>query len=1041
MPEEQKYIFTPESGGGLFSFFGNKPTSYQALEMRRRIAEKLASQKKGFPKNVGEGLTYLGESIGEAGMMARLEAADRAYQQQFAGDQQRELTPPSTMPTPASNVTAPSGRTSEADTGLPPIITAGTERPVSTETSPALSYADPNPPTPPPTVTAPPIDVSTSAPRPSTLPPATPRMQQTASAPPTQGVTPPPMNTNPAAEKMRLQYLTSRGLSPTDTDVSMPPPVQTAAIEPPMNADPAAEQFRKQFLASPRFNPFADPGAIQGGEGTTAPILPPTFERTASGPERLPSPVETPLPQDVPLPPPRPVYNRNAQIAELEANPALVARIQAIVKGEVDPRASLDEKRAAVEEIFNRAAARNHSIDRVTQMYTGRGSIGYYPPETFKRGNVVRPGETEAFQRDVLLPVLRGSDVGGRVLGFSPTGNASGGVAARGVASGRYNVAGRFPGSAETYVQQERPDQLAQLSGTRLSANPDYEPPVARDQIAATLATRQMQPTRGVGNLAGSQQFGTGESGAVREGDLPGGYGPGIKTAAFAPPPDTGGPDSSDVAQEARVRDVIGLSRAGPRNPATASLGGRAGSISDAPLPGLAPLPSATDAGIAKTIELRNKITDDLLNQQKAPTAPVVPPPDPTQPGTELSPTEAPSSSPTTSPALPNARYAQASFADRFAQAPQALAAPTAPAPVAPPPAPAAPERMAPRVMDVPVAPQAIPGPFDKPTAQPAAPAVPLGADKSKPLPPDPVLNSPEEARARDILRQHPGDPNYAALAAEIAKPGVERRAAINKANHDAYLKELDVWTKDTEEKNKARLPEAVLKQREAEQTAAQAERDRIRFGSLGKDFYKEQLKDSYTKVSNLPGSVLATNNARQALTSDPKMFTGMGADLKVSIAKLAAAMGREADPRLPPTEMFRSFMAPLLAQMRSSVVGPGAQSEKELATLQQAVGSDFKLERKSIEGILNAVERLNFANAMAHQKKLEAFVANDENDRRMLFPTISVPNETLAQMVPAGAVNELLANANDPKALKEFDEAAHTPGLAQHILRTRSRR
>jgi hypothetical protein len=82
--EDTPGFFSP-GGAGLFSFFGNEPTGYEALLHRRKIAEALAAQKKGFPKNVGEGLTYLGESIGEAGLNWRLRQAEAEQAKQEAG--------------------------------------------------------------------------------------------------------------------------------------------------------------------------------------------------------------------------------------------------------------------------------------------------------------------------------------------------------------------------------------------------------------------------------------------------------------------------------------------------------------------------------------------------------------------------------------------------------------------------------------------------------------------------------------------------------------------------------------------------------------------------------------------------------------------------------------------------------------------------------------------------------------------------------------------------------------------------------------------
>jgi hypothetical protein len=186
--------------------------------------------------------------------------------------------------------------------------------------------------------------------------------------------------------------------------------------------------------------------------------------------------VMTPPPQvpadqgRIPLPPPRPVYDRNRQIAELQANPALQNRILTIAKGEVGDNPQ--EQQIIAETIMNRAAARDQPLAQVTRQYTGPGSGGYYPASTFGRG---------AAPLDILSPVLRGSDAGGQTLGFSPTGNASAGVASRGVASGRYSAAGQPPGSAETYVQQERPDQLARLAATRLEGGGGGSPPTMTD--------------------------------------------------------------------------------------------------------------------------------------------------------------------------------------------------------------------------------------------------------------------------------------------------------------------------------------------------------------------------------------------------------------------------------------------------------------------------------------------------------------------------------------------------------------------------------
>jgi hypothetical protein len=72
-------------GGQLPSIFGgNTPLTYEELQRRRAIALALASRQKGFPKNKGEGMTYLGESIGNALQGIGLDMAEKRYLAQQA---------------------------------------------------------------------------------------------------------------------------------------------------------------------------------------------------------------------------------------------------------------------------------------------------------------------------------------------------------------------------------------------------------------------------------------------------------------------------------------------------------------------------------------------------------------------------------------------------------------------------------------------------------------------------------------------------------------------------------------------------------------------------------------------------------------------------------------------------------------------------------------------------------------------------------------------------------------------------------------------
>lgn len=80
------------------------PMSYEALQTRRRIAEQLAGKRSPFPKNIGEGLTYLGEALGDRWRLGELDAADRrlAIQRGVSADEAIKTLGGSTETAPAA---------------------------------------------------------------------------------------------------------------------------------------------------------------------------------------------------------------------------------------------------------------------------------------------------------------------------------------------------------------------------------------------------------------------------------------------------------------------------------------------------------------------------------------------------------------------------------------------------------------------------------------------------------------------------------------------------------------------------------------------------------------------------------------------------------------------------------------------------------------------------------------------------------------------------------------------------------------------------
>jgi hypothetical protein len=83
------------------SFLGGAtPGSLDEIKRRRAIAQALASQKRGFPKNIGEGLTSLGEAVGDRLADNKLTAAETAYTSKQAADPLFSTTGPVGAPTP-----------------------------------------------------------------------------------------------------------------------------------------------------------------------------------------------------------------------------------------------------------------------------------------------------------------------------------------------------------------------------------------------------------------------------------------------------------------------------------------------------------------------------------------------------------------------------------------------------------------------------------------------------------------------------------------------------------------------------------------------------------------------------------------------------------------------------------------------------------------------------------------------------------------------------------------------------------------------------
>jgi hypothetical protein len=242
------------------AFDGSDPASYQQLLLRQRIADTMLKQgqRKGYPKNLGEGLTAIGDSLGEIGMMRQMMAAQKAI------EGRRPAAAP--LPGPQASADAPAVRT--ADAGYtPPSWLTGAQYPAS----PPQATADASP---FPDVASP---IATAA--------ATLTGGDDGGA--SQSLPPAPVaDASPSAVPTRLASLAD-GSTMSDADplpATMPQPPAEVAQAPPSNLpqDPAVRDRMAATLNARQGGP--QPNPMLGGQSPAA--MPSTFN-----PEDLGSPL------------------------------------------------------------------------------------------------------------------------------------------------------------------------------------------------------------------------------------------------------------------------------------------------------------------------------------------------------------------------------------------------------------------------------------------------------------------------------------------------------------------------------------------------------------------------------------------------------------------------------------------------------------------------------------------------------------------------------------------------------------------------------
>jgi len=873
-------------GGYLIWPGGKDPAlSYGSLELRRRIAASLAARQRGFPKNLGEGLTYFGESLGEAGLMWRLEQAERARDAKLAAEAQK-LYPaepePEPRPTTAPVTTAP------PPTAAPPAAAA-----------PAAPVAA-APPQAEPWVVADRFDASQGGGDQPDIGPAafTTRFDAVAGAAPE----PAPV----AAPAGRPVVTTSFRPPAGPADLASPEPPPEADPYLPPAPSPSALNARAAGLVAPQQGPL-DPEPYDQRKLIT-PGGPPD-PAVALAPK--PGDWQPTVPQtaDMRMPRPRPSGDLPAQAA-MTPRGAPGGNVQSWYNFATRPREEgglgLSHAQAAAK-VANLQAESGPGIKPwgvAGDSGTAFGAAQWRGPRfaalqrfASERGMDHRTTEAQqAFMRHEYDTTEKRAY---QKLLAAQTPEAAA------TAINRY-----YERSAERTGGRER--NAARLAGML--------GPGDGNASVATAAPPEADPAAVMGGPARMAEADPLETPDMRDA---------IAAAIMQQPQQQqAGPSEEDVAGEARMRDVIGMSR--PGSPFLATATASRGDIgSDAPMPGLSPLGSATGAGIADTAKQRQQIYNAVQQQQQGP---AVPPVDPT-----LAATTSPQSSPTGTGSNP---VTVTDIAPAPIGRPGQAVAQAGPgvAPVAPVP---------PIVAGPPTTPYA-----GKPLVEPTAPVrPPMGK---------------EETAAYRLKATNPGDPDVARLADTVI-------AREQKKRDDAYARDIEVYksrmtlhNKLAEEQEKARLEGGKRAADEAKtwEEVRKARDDagmKERLGGRDPDKFFAEMDKSKVEAQQIVHQLNMNRMAIKAINEG--VVTGWGANFRIDVKRLEAFAlnnGMAGDAAAN-TQVLRASLSAAIGQAVRNIQGGStaqvSNTDRQLA--EKASGADPTLEPAAIRQLLNTSNRL----------------------------------------------------------------------------------
>lgn len=155
--------------------------------------------------------------------------------------------------------------------------------------------------------------------------------------------------------------------------------------------------------------------------------------------------------------------------------------------------------------------------------------------------------------------------------------------------------------------------------------------------------------------------------------------------------------------------------------------------------------------------------------------------------------------------------------------------------------------------------------------------------------------------------------------------------------------------------------------------------------------------------------ALVSLNSLKEAKKAAENMFTGVAAEQRLQIAKLMAFTGINSfDEAIQNTEVFKTQIAPQVAFLLKQTVGSTQVSDADRSFAQEAAAGKITFDGKSINRVLDIMERLSNEVVNSHRVILNAVYPEGDPTvarERALFGTMlrndAAPNSTTQQSQP----------------------------------------